>query len=185
MVNRFLRVSQKRLELSMFVVMSDSHGDRAIVEAIKDKYINTASAIFHCGDSELPAADEIWQGITVVTGNCDYDSGYQEVVVREVEGLRILLTHGHLYSVNYGLNRLSLLAQENECEIALFGHTHIATVEKVANEVCINPGSIRQPRGYPFIPTYAIVAILNQELTVKFLDREHRVLEEMTRVIEL
>ncbi|MBS7576772.1 MULTISPECIES: metallophosphoesterase [unclassified Enterococcus] len=169
----------------MFVVMSDSHGDRDIVEEIKAKYINSATAIFHCGDSELPANDQIWQGITVVTGNCDYDAAYQEVSVRNVEGHRILVTHGHLYSVNYGLSRLSLLAQEHDCDIALFGHTHIATVEKVNNELCINPGSVRQPRGYPFVPTYAIVAFLNQTVTINFLNREHQILEDMTKVIEL
>lgn len=45
----------------MFVVMSDSHYDRDVVQSIKSKYLNEATAIFHCGDSELPSSDEIWQ----------------------------------------------------------------------------------------------------------------------------
>lgn len=72
----------------MFVVMSDSHYDRDVVKSIKSKYLNEATAIFHCGDSELPSSDEIWQGITVVAGNCDYDSGNHDFLTQEVEGKR-------------------------------------------------------------------------------------------------
>ena len=35
------------------IVMSDSHGDRSIVEAIKEKYLGQVDGIFHNGDSEL------------------------------------------------------------------------------------------------------------------------------------
>ena len=63
----------------MFVVMSDSHTDRDVIKKIKKRYEGTASALFHCGDSELPSNDDIWQGINVVAGNCDYDEGYSEI----------------------------------------------------------------------------------------------------------
>ena len=53
----------------MFVVMSDSHTDRDVIKKIKKRYEGTASALFHCGDSELPSNDDIWQGINVVAGN--------------------------------------------------------------------------------------------------------------------
>ncbi|MDR1568216.1 MAG: metallophosphoesterase family protein, partial [Streptococcaceae bacterium] len=76
----------------MFIVMSDSHGDREIVEEIKARYLRSATAIFHCGDSELSAQDKIWQGITVVSGNCDYDADYQNTIVQEVENHRVLVT---------------------------------------------------------------------------------------------
>lgn len=169
----------------MFVVMSDSHGDRAIVEDIKAKYINQAEAIFHCGDSELPANDKIWNGITVVTGNCDYDSDYKEVAVRELAGYRILLTHGHLCSVNFGLNRLAVFSQENNCQIALFGHTHVLTAVKEGSQVFINPGSVSHPRGYPFIPTYALVDLNNKQITITYLNREHEILTELTTAFDL
>ena len=35
------------------IVMSDSHGDRTIVEEIKTYYLGKVDAIFHNGDSEL------------------------------------------------------------------------------------------------------------------------------------
>ena len=59
------------------IVMSDSHGDREIVEDIKKTYQGKVDAIFHNGDSELPSSDPVWEGgIHVVRGNCDYDNQY-------------------------------------------------------------------------------------------------------------
>ena len=53
------------------IVMSDSHGDRDIVEDIKKRYQGKVDAIFHNGDSELESSDPVWDGIYVVRGNCD------------------------------------------------------------------------------------------------------------------
>ena len=41
------------------IVMSDSHGDREIVEDIKKTYQGKVDAIFHNGDSELPRSDPV------------------------------------------------------------------------------------------------------------------------------
>ena len=41
------------------IVMSDSHGDRAIVEEIRNHYIGKVDAIFHNGDSFFQAEDGI------------------------------------------------------------------------------------------------------------------------------
>ncbi|WP_238140673.1 metallophosphoesterase family protein, partial [Streptococcus suis] len=51
------------------LVMSDSHGDRQIVEEIKKHYFGKVDAIFHNGDSELDSQDSLWDGIQVVNGN--------------------------------------------------------------------------------------------------------------------
>ena len=63
------------------IVMSDSHGERDIVVDIKNRYQGKVDAIFHNGDSELESSDPVWEGIHVVRGNCDYDSGYPERLV--------------------------------------------------------------------------------------------------------
>ena len=41
----------------VIIVMSDSHGDRQIVEEIKNHYKGKVDAIFHNGDSELESTD--------------------------------------------------------------------------------------------------------------------------------
>ena len=79
------------------IVMSDSHGDRAIVEEIRNHYIGKVDAIFHNGDSELPSDDEVWQGIQVVAGNMDFYDGYPERLVTDLAGTIIAQTHGHLF----------------------------------------------------------------------------------------
>ena len=66
--------------------MSDSHGDRAIVEEIRNHYIGKVDAIFHNGDSELPSDDEVWQGIQVVAGNMDFYDGDPERLVTDLAG---------------------------------------------------------------------------------------------------
>jgi putative phosphoesterase len=90
-----------------------------------------------------------------------------------------------LYRVNFGLDRLALLAAELQAEVVLFGHTHIATLEKTARQVFLNPGSITQPRGVPFIPTYATVTFSGNQMTVKYLTRQHEVLDELTQTLSL
>ena len=74
------------------IVMSDSHGDRAIVEEIRNHYIGKVDAIFHNGDSELPSDDEVWQGIQVVAGNMAEDSSLI-ISTHQVHDVEQLLDH--------------------------------------------------------------------------------------------
>jgi putative phosphoesterase len=158
----------------MIIVMSDSHGESKVVQEIKAKYQNQASAIIHCGDSELEANDKIWEGITVVRGNCDYDDGFPETAVLTAEGERIFLTHGHLFGVNFGLSRLTAAAQKNKCPIAFFGHLHtpIATVED--GVFCLNPGSVAQPRGRHAIKMYAKIEPTASHYKISYMDLNHQ-----------
>ncbi len=163
----------------MFVVMSDSHYDREVVESIKSKYLNEATAIFHCGDSELPSSDEIWNGITVVAGNCNYDDGYHDFLTQTVEGKKVLITHGHLYYVGLGLERYSYFAEEQGADIALFGHIHQPVAQKINNILYVNPGSVAQPRGKYDIKMYAIIEIDGDEFIVSYRNLQHEPIPEL------
>ena len=132
---------------TQFVVMSDSHGDYDIVKDIKDRYQGKVDAIFHNGDSELKSSDPVWDGIYVVRGNCDYDDGYPENNVVELNGITIAQTHGHLYQINFMWDRLDLFAQEAGADICLYEHLHRASAWRMEDIVFINPGSVLQPRG--------------------------------------
>ncbi|WP_251712372.1 metallophosphoesterase [Lactococcus ileimucosae] len=163
----------------MFIVMSDSHTNRETVKKIKEKYEGTASALFHCGDSELPSNDEIWKGITVVSGNCDYDDGYSEVKMVEVEGKKVLIAHGHQFYVGFGLERYSYFAEEKEADIALFGHIHQPVAQIIGKTLFINPGSVSQPRGEINIKMYAVVTIFNNGYNVSYHDLEHKKIPDL------
>ena len=172
----------------MFVVMSDSHSDRGIVEDIKNRYWTKASAIFHCGDSELPSSDPIWHGLTVVAGNCDYDEGYKNYQLCKVEGKKILITHGHLYGVGLGLDRLSYFAEQEEADVTLFGHIHRPVVELIGRRLFINPGSVSKPRGEWNIKMYALVEVFTDKAhtryKISYRDRKHRKIPKLQFVKE-
>ena len=129
------------------LVMSDSHGDRQIVEEIKNRYFGKVDAIFHNGDSELDSQDSIWDGVYVVNGNCDYFGGYPDQLVTNLDDVTIAQTHGHLYGINYGWQRLDYWAQEVDADICLYGHLHVPDAEVRGKTLFLNPGSVSQPRG--------------------------------------
>ncbi|MDN2452899.1 metallophosphoesterase [Lactobacillus sp. UCMA15818] len=164
------------------LVVSDSHGDRDILVRLLKKYKGKVNAMFHCGDSELEADDELFNDFHVVKGNCDYDSRFAKKIVTTVGSETVLLTHGHLYGVNSGLNSLDLLAQENEATIALYGHTHLLGAEMNSGCLFLNPGSISFPRGkYSSIGgTYALIEIGAQNnLHVQFYNRNFEAVPDL------
>lgn len=155
------------------IVMSDSHGDREIVAEIKERYRGKVSAIFHNGDSELPATDSLWQDIRVVQGNCDWTEAYPETLVTQLDGVRIAQTHGHLQHINVMWDRLHFFAQEAQADICLYGHLHRAAAWREGDIVFVNPGSVTQPRGAVQEKLYAAILVTDKQITVDFYTRNH------------
>ncbi|MGF0047798.1 metallophosphoesterase [Streptococcus hyointestinalis] len=166
---------------TQFVVMSDSHGDYDIVKDIKDRYQGKVDAIFHNGDSELKSSDPVWDGIYVVRGNCDYDDGYPENNVVELNGVTIAQTHGHLYQINFMWDRLDLFAQEAGADICLYGHLHRASAWRMEDIVFINPGSVLQPRGDVMEKLYALVTVTDTTIKVDFYTRNHELYPQLSQ----
>ena len=166
---------------TQFVVMSDSHGDYDIVKDIKDRYQGKVDAIFHNGDSELKSSDPVWDGIYVVRGNCDYDDGYPENNVVELNGITIAQTHGHLYQINFMWDRLDLFAQEAGADICLYGHLHRASAWRMEDIVFINPGSVLQPRGEVMDKLYALVTVTDTTIKVDFYTRNHELYPQLSQ----
>ena len=166
---------------TQFVVMSDSHGDYDIVKDIKDRYQGKVDAIFHNGDSELKSSDPVWDGIYVVRGNCDYDDGYPENNVVELNGITIAQTHGHLYQINFMWDRLDLFAQEAGADISLYGHLHRASAWRMEDIVFINPGSVLQPRGDVMEKLYALVTVTDTTIKVDFYTRNHELYPQLSQ----
>ncbi len=164
------------------IVMSDSHGDRQIVEEIKEKYWEQAAAIFHNGDSELETTDPIWKGIRVVRGNCDWGN-FPDDVIATVDGVCIAQTHGHLQGINYGWSRLDYWAEEEKADICLYGHLHVPAVELRGGILFLNPGSISHPRGLIRECLYAKIEIFDSHYHIEFLTRDHEVYSSLTRDI--
>lgn len=123
------------------VVVSDSHGDTAILEKIALIH-QDASIFYHLGDSELPPYVLYGYGYASVKGNCDYEP---YVLNRDVtlEGFKIHMEHGHGFSFQSDPNKY---VENLGVDIFLFGHTHRKLATYVGNTLVFNPGSLTRPR---------------------------------------
>ncbi|MCR5208827.1 MAG: metallophosphoesterase [Lachnospiraceae bacterium] len=134
------------------LVISDSHGDNnAVISVIKKE---KPEMLIHLGDIENDTADiEKALGVpskpaVFIRGNCDqYDKSLRPVAVFELEGHRFFASHGHLQRASWDISNLVYSAEENDCDIALYGHTHVPLDEEMGAVRVLNPGSISRPRG--------------------------------------
>lgn len=73
----------------------------------------------------------------MVRGNCDYDSGYPERLVVKLGDVIIAQTHGHLFGINFTWDKLDLWAQQEDADICLYGHLHVAAAWRMVRQ-CIS-----------------------------------------------
>ena len=66
--------------------------------------------------------------------------------VIEIEGKKFLITHGHKYTVKYGLDKIYYRGLELGVDGVIFGHTHRKVALKEGNVWIINPGSPSIPK---------------------------------------
>lgn len=159
--------------MKQFLVVSDNHGQTKELTQLAAKYRAQTEVMVHCGDSLLPQDSELMQQFVAVTGNCDAPQTYPALQVVQVGDVRVLVTHGHLYGVNFGLEHLVAVAHEHHAQIVCFGHTHQLGVERRGDVVLINPGSLNYPRGqYASLGgTAALVQLDKNQVTVQYVDQ--------------
>ena len=132
------------------VVISDTHGR---LKNLKNLYevMEESDYVFHLGDGVADIRDfesRFPKKVLKVFGNCDGGGG---TGLAEIEGVKVLFTHGHEYRVKYTLLPLLLKAKEAGAAVALFGHTHRAYSERQEGVLLLNPGSL----GDYATPSYA------------------------------
>ena len=151
------------------LIMSDSHGRNENVElaiAQVREEIGEFQMLIHLGDvgdaRELESLAVV--PCYIVRGNTDYDAKLLNANVIEAGGHRIFATHGHLYQVDMRLDLLRFAALENDCDIAMYGHTHVPYLEEDPDDVTIlNPGSISKPRQADHRYTYMVMEIDDED----------------------
>lgn len=124
------------------LVFSDSHGAMGkMVEAMEHE---RPHHVFFLGDHYRDGIElsQLYPNIPmdIVRGNCDWGKG-PDLRVVELEGVRFLLTHGHLQYVKSGLDELLQEAKNRQVQVACFGHTHLAKVVYRDGIYLMNPGS--------------------------------------------
>ena len=143
------------------LIVSDTHGREENLERVLAE-IGMPDALIHLGDSE-GGEDTIPMLVTcpvyMVAGNCDFFSRLAKAQLVELGCHRILITHGHYHYVSVGIRDLAEEAKANGCDIAMFGHTHVAELVQEDGVTMLNPGSLTKPRPFNAAPSYILMEI--------------------------
>ena len=125
--------------MKKITVISDTHGNIGALEKLLP-VMKESDYVFHLGDYNKDIElyrKELGDKIYSVLGNCD--GGGNDCVI-EIDGVKILLTHGDRYGVKQSNYKLSLRAKELGVSVVFYGHTHVAEIETVDGVYLINPG---------------------------------------------
>lgn len=170
--------------MSRILIVSDSHGSTELLEGIEKKHGNEVDLMIHCGDSELAETDAAIRNFKSVKGNCDFLGDFPEDETHEVNGKKIFVTHGHLYSVKSTLVNLFYKAKEMQADVVCFGHSHILGISMVEDVLFINPGSIRLPRSRTE-RSYVILELNEGRASLEIYDYGHGELVELRQEFSL
>lgn len=138
------------------LVFSDSHGYVQNMEKALSLQ-KKPDMVIHLGDYARDAVQAM-QGyhdvsLEAVRGNNDWGGDFPSEKLLELNGKRVLITHGHGYRVKYDLSQLVRKGTELNADAVLFGHTHTPEETRQDGILLLNPGSIGDPRldhGYTF-----------------------------------
>lgn len=145
------------------LILSDTHKNKARLSRVLALH-RDADAIIHLGDGYGDFSGLDIGGIPLyrVRGNCDEETNDFGVLsdeeILDIEGVRILMTHGHHLGVKFGLTKAASYAVSKGADILLYGHTHVPRevylgagdrvgVHMLQKPLWIfNPGSLGSPR---------------------------------------
>ena len=156
------------------LVISDTHGQDRILDRLIE--VVAPDRIYHLGDSENDCRylkSIATCPVEMVSGNCDWYSDLPIKVVLEVGNHVLLLTHGHRFRCKSSYDGLMKEAKSVGADYILYGHTHVAEIEKVKGYTIINPGSLTYPRSYDRRGTYAVLNVDKNgdiEAVIRYVD---------------
>ncbi len=143
------------------LIVSDTHNrEHNFLEVVKLE--KPLDFIVHLGDiGKLEDYIEEMTGCAcfAVRGNNDWGSQLPTDSIIMLGKHRTFLSHGHQYGVSYSYEEICDHAKNIECDIALFGHTHIPYLGRKKGVILMNPGSISLPRQPGKQPSYGVATI--------------------------
>ena len=144
------------------VVVADTHKKFEIYNEVVEK--NPADYYIHLGDGVNEPADVAKshpdKDFVFVKGECDFCNASAKQLLK-VGKCRIFCAHGNEQNVTDGLGEIIAEAKTSDCNIILYGHTHVYKTDKVDGIYIMNPGSLGSPRGKNS-PSFGILEI-NEE----------------------
>ncbi len=155
--------------MKTFLLLSDTHGNIAAVEKLAPIMAEADYVIF-LGDGlrdlsrfALGQKDKF----RLAEGNCDFFSSGEKEGFMEVEGVKLMFCHGHRYGVKRGLTDLLARAKEENCALALYGHTHEARIDRMDGVTLINPGSMTK---FTAKPSYCYLVLHQGKITAQIVE---------------
>lgn len=130
-------------------VVSDTHGNSKFFRAAL-KQMGQIDLLIHAGDHYQDAVAmgrEAGVEIIAVAGNCDWSVPGRCEVELELEGYRVLVTHGHLYGAKSGNAKLIEKLKQGKYDLIIYGHSHMPEITHLPEGFLLNPGSLASPRG--------------------------------------
>lgn len=156
------------------LVVSDTHGDIRNLEVLRP-LLGQIDWLLHAGDhlqDAAPMAASLGVAadrVRAVIGNCDFPLREPVRELLELDGVRILLVHGHLHGVKSRYDRILYGAREAAARVVVFGHSHMPLLQDEAGVLLLNPGSLSQPRLATDRPSCAIIEIERGQISARHL----------------
>lgn len=125
------------------IIASDTHGRNEVLHQLEQAYPK-ADLFVHCGDLEDYASD--YPHWVFVRGNNDLDYDMPDSRIINIAGVRMYITHSHHFGYYDREHRLAAQGRRENCQVVIYGHTHVPQAEKVDGIWLINPGSMTFPR---------------------------------------
>ena len=131
--------------MSRILVLSDSHGYTGALSNIMmhAESMGHFDAAVHLGDGfyDMEPYQTLFPHVFQVPGNCDWRNTQEEpeLLIR-LFAAPFFMCHGHTAHVKYTYSELCEKARRRGAKIALFGHTHVPTLEAQEGLLLLNPG---------------------------------------------
>ena len=153
-------------------VFSDSHNKTEGIDTALDEASADIDAVIHLGDGcyDIEKYRLLYPKLEFfdVRGNCDYGSCSPAEHILELADKRIFITHGHLYDVKCGYEKIISAAKNKSADICMFGHTHEAVIFYEEEILFLNPGSITYKNQYGY-RSFAILDITSETADINIL----------------
>ena len=159
--------------------VSDSHNHLdnlclAVRKLIEEEKVET---IIHLGDDYDDAQAIESPGIKLLKIPGVFSHYYQDPripnrLIKEFFPWKLLLTHApttHENDLPTDRDPEDIIAEE-KINIVLHGHTHIPRIEEKDNVLWLNPGHLKAKDGRGYPPSYALVALEENQLKVRIID---------------
>lgn len=144
------------------LVISDSHGDKYSLEKFTAKEKST-DMIIHLGDG-LNEFEDIMLNSKITNycaaGNCDFETTapYTRIIIAADK--RLFIAHGHTFDVKETYSKIIKIAESENADICLFGHTHMQYKSVINDMIMLNPGAVN------YFNDYAVIEINNGNIEI-------------------